>query len=334
MLKKSLWGKRVDPLQGLKPEGISYVLKTKRNFFKLPQMFWTSEIYSLGKAYRKVLGIPRWLYLPFYSDHGYSALGHMQPHEQENKSNIHITFNKYRYDKIRSQTSKKVIYYTHPYIGYRKNNGIELNPNAKGTLVFYSHTIKKVKLCGFDLEEYLNRLESLPDKYKPFVFIFHVNDILKGSHESFLKKGLPILTAGNQSNPYFIDRFYDIIRHFKYATSNSGGSELFYCTEMGIEYFIYGKSPKLINEGHEQNEIGDITEVDELCKNLNDEKRRLFCINSQSTSEEKIKFINQSLGIDSELESQQFRRLIYREYPKTFLRYIRIIYSRIISDGK
>lgn len=55
-----------------------------------PTLFWTSEIYSFGRCFREWLNWPRFLPLPFYSDHGISFADHLAPHEVKNKSKYHF----------------------------------------------------------------------------------------------------------------------------------------------------------------------------------------------------------------------------------------------------
>ena len=43
-----------------------------------------------------------------------------------------------------------------------------------------------------------------------------------------------------------------MISRFNFATSNRGGSELFYCEELGVKFFLKGKKPEYYNFSHEQ----------------------------------------------------------------------------------
>ena len=332
MLKKRFWGKEIDPYEGLDKKVLSNVCKAEIRKFKLPIMYWTSEIYSFGKAFREWLGIPKWLHLPFYSDHGYTPLRYLQSHELNNSSNIHVTFNQYRYEKIKDIKSKKIIYLTNPYVHYRRIKNFQQNENAKGTLVFYTHSLYKVDLKDYNLNHHLHDLNSLPDKYKPIVFMFHYNDIKKGNHLEILKRGYPILTAGNQySWNYFIDRFYDIICHFKYATSNSGGSDLMYCTEMGLEYFILGKEPSHEYKGNNKERKKYFAKRNKKLNEIDKKKRNLFHYESQAGKKEKHDFIKKCLGLNTSVSKKTFKKLLMKEYIKTLPDYLKISSSKIID---
>lgn len=278
------------------------------------RLFWTTEVYSFGKAYREWLDIPRWLPLPFYGDHGYSPYGYLQNHERNNSSNIHVTFNKYRYEAIKDKYDKRILYIPNPWINYRKQKGITPSPERKGTLVFYSHSITNVDIIDYDFEKYFSQLRSLPEKYHPLVFMFHINDIQKGHHQFIRERGFPVVTAGNQNDPLFIDRFYDIVRNFEFATSNSGGSELFYCTELGIKYFILGEKPVFYNSGHKENPSGKLNDRDKLQQKLNRKKRDLFHYKNEVDQREKDQFVKDSLGLSSDIDSNDFWKIIKKEY--------------------
>ena len=310
MLSKSLFGEDINPYKGFDDNTLKYVSKLEK---------------------RTWLDLPDWLYLPFYGDHGYSAFGKFQQHEIENNAHIHVTFNKYRYEALKNKVDKYLLYINNPYVPYRKINKLKQKPHCKGTLVFYTHTINNVYYYNYNFEEYLDLLLNLPESYHPIVFMFHNNDIRKGNYKHLKKRGFPVLTAGNQSDWQFIDRFYEIISHFKYGTSNSGGSELFYCTEMGLKYFILGKEPMLFNKGHKQNKRGLINNQDELLTKLNTKKRELFHFESNAIQDEKDKFITVSLGLDSEVSAADFRQLLLKEYIRTFPSYINSTMKKILN---
>ena len=44
-------------------------------------IYWTSELYSLGRCYREWLNLPIWLRLPIYGDHGVTFSDSLAPHE-------------------------------------------------------------------------------------------------------------------------------------------------------------------------------------------------------------------------------------------------------------
>jgi hypothetical protein len=73
-------------------------------------------------------------------------------------------------------------------------------------------------------------------------------DIMQGRHKIWLENGFPVYTVGHAYHEEFVERFYDLIRHFKFMTSNSIGSQTYYAVEMGIPFFLYGPEPEYFNK--------------------------------------------------------------------------------------
>ena len=106
----------------------------------------------------------------------------------------------------------------------------------------------------------VNELSFQPEPendMKPVCVNIFTNDILKGLHVPFMNRGMPVYSAGNISDIRFVDRFYDILRHFKYSVSNTPGSYMFYSVEMGIPFSLYGNRVKFINQGNDDFPLGE-----------------------------------------------------------------------------
>ena len=93
----------------------------------------------------------------------------------------------------------------------------------------------------------------------------------------------------------FIERFYEIIRKFKYATSDIVGSYLYYAVEMGIPFFIYGEHPIFENKGNKHFKIGELDFLkvfSEYPKTLN-----LFVGLFEAITNEQKQLVERDLGI-------------------------------------
>ena len=75
-----------------------------------------------------------------------------------------------------------------------------------------------------------------------------MHDIHKGYHKIFFDNGFPVYTAGNTLDVRFAERFYNILKNFRYSTSSIIGSYTYYSVEMGIPFFLHGREPTLINK--------------------------------------------------------------------------------------
>lgn len=279
-------------------------------------IYWPAELYSFGRCYRDWLGLPSWAPLPIYGDHGVALSGILSPHEIKAKPKVFITWFKDRAESLAKEKQKKdILHIPHPWIPFRKKYKIEKLPDAKGTLVFYSHTNTGIEIVEYDWDQYFSGLKNLPDEYHPLIICMHRHDVEKGYHRHIRKYGLPIISAGETSSPYFVERFYDIVSKFAFATSNSGGSEVFYCEELGLSYFIFGEPPKYFNFSSSELPIGKMIPRDTVSIKSNELKNELFRQFPPKKSKEKDDFVNRVLGVDMNLEKNKktLKQLYYRE---------------------
>jgi hypothetical protein len=300
----------------------------------MPILFWPTEIYSFGKCYRDWLGVSKLLPIPFYGDHGVTLSNSLSNHEVNNNSNYHFTWNKYRFENHNNHKSKKLIYITNPWVIYRRKNNINLKYNRKGTIVFYSHTNIGIDFENENHDEYFIELNKLGSEFKPLVICIHMHDINKGLHKKLRKYGFPLITIGNSLNTNFIDRFYETISNFKQGTSNIIGSQLFYCTEIGLPYFLYGDQPVLINKSDENIPLGKMRNYDNLSEFLTNEIKNNFSKFSPKISNEQQNIITPLLGLDSINNKQKILSLYKIEILSQFPYYLKIIFMILIKKIK
>lgn len=288
--------------------------------YKSPQwLYWPAELYSFGRCYREWLGLPSWFPLPLYGDHGVAASGELSSHEKISKPKVHLTWFKGRAESLKkNSSSKKILHIPHPWVTFRHRHGFKKKKNACGTLVFFSHSNDGIEIVDYDFEKYFSDLKLLPDEYHPLVICMHRHDVEKKYHLKMRKYGLPIISAGETSSPYFVERFYNMISNFNFATSNSGGSELFYCEEFGVPYFIKGEQPTYVNFWHQEAPLGPLKNTDEMNKNTTFEKIALFSIFPPINSGEKERFVSDILGLDVDVDyaKKELKKLLLVEYAR------------------
>jgi hypothetical protein len=76
--------------------------------------YWPIEIYSHGKCIRELTGYPKFLPLYVYACHGVTVRTKLQPHELDNSSKVHLTWNPIIEKAYSSSTDRNVIYCSHP----------------------------------------------------------------------------------------------------------------------------------------------------------------------------------------------------------------------------
>lgn len=205
--------------------------------------FWTSEAYGFGKYIREYGFYPPKLPLLIFTDHsGPSLRSNFNYYEINNSAPVIMFHSPKLVDKWRSLYKQKCFSLYSPFVYYRRKNRIDVMPDAKGTLAYPVHSMPELD-DHFDAEKYIDNLLRLPEKYQPVSVSMHYHDLNIGRHEIFLRKGLRVFTSGNPHDYRFAERFYSILRQFKYSTSNFVGTALFYSVEMGIPFFVYGTPP-------------------------------------------------------------------------------------------
>lgn len=277
-----------------------------------PIYYWTSEIYSFGKCYRHMAHYPKFFPLFVFSDHGVALSSMMFSFELNNSANIHFTWHPDKVEKYKDCQDLKVVRVAHPWIGYRRAQGIARSDNHKGTLVFFSHHCPGIEWVGHDTEEYFETLKNLPEKYQPVVLCLHMHDINLDNHKKFRRYGFPIVTAGNSSSAAFVDRFYDLVKNFSYATSHIFGSQVAYCVELGVPYFFLGDRPKSVNISNENFPLG--TELKYPVEKSITTGEALFRLPVDRVTDEQRVFVESMLGLDSQLNRRQVSWIIWREF--------------------
>ena len=218
-------------------------------------VYWTSEAYSFGEHYRNYGYYPSFLPLPVYSDHGVGGKLDAFKHELENDAPVFFVFNEKKYKNYKKQSKKPCYITIPPLLWYRKRSKIEQSKNAKGTIAFPSHSTPEINAC-FSVRKYIEELKSLPEDMQPVCVCLHMHDINKGQHKMFLENNIPVYTAGNAFDIRYAQRFYDILRNFKYSCSNLVGSYTYYSVEMEIPFSLFGESCEYINKADTNLEYG------------------------------------------------------------------------------
>lgn len=282
------------------------------NWGLAPWKYWPAEIYSFGRHIRSYACYPRLLPLYCYAGHGVSsACVEILPHELENDACVQLYYSPYIASLFKKVSDKPCYCVLAPFVWYRKKNNICISSNARGTLAFPSHSTPDIDLSS-DIEEYIQELKNLPAKYQPVCVCLHMHDINKGQHHIFLKHGIPVYTAGNASDIRFAERWYDLIRNFRYTTSNLIGSYVLYSIEMGIPFFIYGKEPKYYNKSNDNLPKGDYLYH-------NDAYVRIYKIFNKIsdiiTDEQKI-FAEKNLGVYDSVSRFKMAKILYMAYFK------------------
>jgi hypothetical protein len=254
--------------------------------------------------------------LPLYvqSDHGVGLEMGLYAFELSGNSKVHFTWQPDKELRYKNRVAPRVVRIPHPWVFYRRALAKTRNEKCKGTIVFFTHHVPGVKWEGHDSEEYFAQLRGLPDKYQPVVLCIHMHDVVAGHHKELRRHGLPIITVGNTSATIFVDRFYDTIKEFAYASSPDWGSQVAYCIEFGLPYFFLGKRPRLINIEHPDLNLGVVNYQDELHKDVDRQAGELFRLPVDVITPEQRVFVESMLGLDSKITPNQVSLILWGEF--------------------
>lgn len=283
------------------------------------QLYWTAEVYSFGKYIRKYAYYPSFFPLYCYTDHGAGEyFDQIAKHEIESTAPVQFYNSPISTELFKKVSNKPCYTMLSPFVICRRMNKIEQSKNAKGTLAFPSHSTPDIDLVS-DIEGYIEELKKLPEEFQPVSVCLHMHDINKGQHKIFMKHGFPVYTAGHALDCRFAERFYDILKNFKYTTSNLIGSYTYYSIEMGIPFSIYGNDPEYYNNADANLEKGEYKYKES--DGYQSFYKLLGGLNKKVTPEQK-EFVERNLGIYDGLSRFEMAKVLYLAYFKrgNFLR--------------
>lgn len=270
--------------------------------------YWTAEVYGFGKYIREYGYYPKWLPLCIYTDHSPGNRDSPSPHELTSSAPVQVYHAASRVRQWKAVSTKPCYCLYSPYVYFRRSRGIEKSDRATGTIAFPAHTTDAIDDAS-DIHVYVEQLRKLPAEYQPVSICLHATDVKKGLHRAFIRNGFAVYTAGDPFSGKFVERFYSIIRNFKYSTSNLGGSYLYYCVEMGVPFFLYGQGPRYINRADPNVERGEYTSYRQ--QSTYQELVRLFSTMGTSITDEQRKFVHSGLGLDEGLGRARLAAVLY-----------------------
>jgi hypothetical protein len=272
----------------------------------LPYILW--ESYSFGKLIREYGFYPRLLPINIYHQHGAGRNLEKFPYSHELESNAYCMFVNNQADvKMYNDAGMNCEVMLHPFIYYRRSRKIEKSPDAKGTIVFPSHITLDIDDLS-DISLYIKQLRELPEIYKPLSVCLCWVDIIENRHKIWIENGFPVYTVGHAYHENFVERFYELIRHFKFMTSNSIGSQTYYAVEMGITFFLHGPEPKYFNKSDPGVPKGvmDLHQYDNYNKIYS-----LFTKLTTEISHEQKKLVLDGLGVNNGISRFKMMTILY-----------------------
>lgn len=263
--------------------------------------------YSTDKIIRLLYDISLDIPLNVYTYHGINLRDYETGCETAFKTDVPVLVTRQSQEIYLRDREKKAFTVGSLFVNYRRQKKIERSPNAKGTLVFPSHSTEFIDVL-MNWDEYAEQLCHLPTELQPVAVCMYWKDLLAGVHASFEKRGIKVFTAGHYADIDFVDNFYEILRNFKYSSGNTVGSHAFYSVEMGIPYFILGSEPNFYNSGDPNRKMGEYSYNVLENKDITDSFPRYSSqIEDIRITPRLSNFVEKMLGIEGQTEKSQIR---------------------------
>ena len=286
-------------------------------------MNWYS-MYGLYAIIREYASCPSTLPLLCRYEHGWYPLPKANPSDVQTDKPLMLVWNRRRLEVWKNESSIPAVIIGAPFVHYRKKMQVEKDIAANGTVAFPAHSTSLMDAV-FDIDEYCKQLKSLPAEFHPITICLHANDLTRKKDEIYKKHGFNIVTAGPiwVQGFEFVQKFYEILRSHKYATSNQVGSYSFYAVEMGIPFFIFGEPVDMKNSGDKfmpsKYSYSDYP--------MGIFATQMFPGPTKVINEEQKKFVEEELGVYDCLSGTELRKLLiesnhraiaaYQEFLKT-----------------
>lgn len=272
--------------------------------------------YDLNVIIKDYANFPRFLPLPCHMEHGWSPHSFAAQCDLVTDKPLMMVVSKRRKIDWQKSSNIPVTIMGLPFIHYKNAHCITQKFDAKGTVVFPSHSTYYIK-SKFHLKAYCRELKKLPAKFQPITICLFWLDYIDVTTNIYREMGFEVVTAGYKitNSLEFVKNFYDILSSHKYATSNDIGSYIFYAVDLKIPFFLSGKPPLLVNKG-----LRDVT-MDEFSF-TNDFEWGEKVINMFSTgpittiSRSQEKFVIKETGIKDCLPPKKMRALLWKYYNK------------------
>ena len=269
-------------------------------------MNWYS-IYGFYAIIRNYASCPSTLPLKCRYEHGWYPSPKADPFDLQTNEPLMLVWSRRRLQVWNEESSIPAVIVGAPFIHYRKKMQIEKDIAANGTVAFPAHSTSEIDAV-FDIDGYCEQLKSLPIEFHPITICLHQHDLERKRDVIYRKYGFDIVTAGPMWVPgfEFVDKFYEILRSHKYATSNQVGSYSFYAVEMSIPFFIFGEEAILKNNGYkfmpskfrfEDHPMGALATA-------------MFPGPTQVISEEQKNFVEEELGVHDCLSGVELREVL------------------------
>lgn len=228
-------------------ERLSLTESIEKVWIEGPTTWWTNGVYSLGNAFREMLGLTRLVPLDFMSDHGVTFGKNDFLQEAQRAATppeLYLTWFEGQVEWSRSHPhwyNGRVLACPHPFPFLRRKMG-KRGGSSGGCLGFLPHGLGEAP-DESAIEDLILQWRELPRGLSPNVVCVSHHEASAKLFDYLRLHGLTPISTGNPNSPWFASRFYEVISRFELLTSPVFGSQFCLGTEAGLKCFLYGSWP-------------------------------------------------------------------------------------------
>jgi hypothetical protein len=277
-------------------------------------VFHANVQYGFGNVLRKMALYPKFLPICAYFEHS-SPPFYDETWDIDRNFLTHIFFHRKDFaeqwnEKFRPLRKATARTFTSPFVWYKEKEEISVSDKAKGSLFFIHHTRVDVER-KHDKQKIIEKINQLDASFHPVTFCFYYLDIQKGLHKEYQELGFDIVTAGHKENPQYIDQFYQLIRNYKFALTNSIGGHLLFSVNLGIPVSYFED----LEPTHESTWKGFEDSRTRLKNSRVYQKaKQLFQGEHQSITTKQLQFVNTMLGVGTGTTRGKLMWILYQSF--------------------
>lgn len=218
----------------------------KRIAQPLPKCYYEpctdNNCFGIGWSIRQYIGSSQ-SHIDVLAEHGYFLGSYVQELEKVCYAGKILTFGEVRKHHIQAAVKDKEVCLIGPYIHYapdyydEERFAEEKKKLGKTLLVFFSHSGTGERV-GFDLEELIEKINSVRKDFQTVVISLFWSDIDPEIEKRLKEEGYLIFSSGHRYDYYFLSRQKTMIRLADVTMSNFCGTHLAYCSYLNKPHWI------------------------------------------------------------------------------------------------
>jgi len=235
----------IDELASDVPLTLFYKLGYERNSSNL--------FYYHARILKKFAGIDERYKLPYAIEHGPYLNNFVWDADLQSDTPGIITFSDYRYGVLSKVTDKPIVRIG-PYIHYAYSfltpEEIEKQKKKQGRtlLVLPSHSTHYHEV-SFDYQKDVDFILETGKGFDTILVCLYWKDILDGKADYYRNNKFRLITAGHIFDPLFLPRLKSIIMLSDFTMSNSPGTHIGYCVDLGKPHYVYSMDKTINTSG-------------------------------------------------------------------------------------